>query len=131
MRNGLFIAKQDLGRVETRKGKLAEQRVLEAINTFAVTNVVSEPWFKSARLATWEEDTKGIDLLIETLDIGVLYLQVKSSWKSARRYREKYPRMVIAVVVIPFHEKLEIIWQKVLLEIIKLRREIIRRRNGN
>ena len=131
MRDELFFSKQDLGRVETRKGKLAEQRVLEAINTFAVTNVISEPWFKSARLATWQEDARGIDLVIETVDIGILYLQVKSSWIAVRRYQEKHPGMVIAVVVIPFHEKLEIIWQKVLLEIIKLRREIIRRRNGN
>jgi hypothetical protein len=50
------------------------------------------PWLLGARLATRDEDCSGIDLVLETADVGQLYLQVKSSRRYARgwciRYRD-------------------------------------------
>ncbi|MEI6528285.1 MAG: hypothetical protein WCO10_01265 [bacterium] len=125
MNNQAVFADRRLGHVELAKGKKAEERTFEAILKFAY----GLDWFKTVRFATKEEDTRGIDLVVETRDIGSLYVQVKSSWVAATRFKNHHPRMVVAVLVIHFYEYEEVVWKKVLPKLLEVRQEIFRRRN--
>ena len=128
MKSAEQLPSQTLGQVELRKGRLAEERVLAAVNANAPTCL---SWFRSARLATAAEDRRGIDIVIETKDIGLLYLQVKSSRAAARKYRHTHQHVVISTVVVHFYESLENIWCRVFPKMIEIRKEVLRRRSQN
>jgi predicted RNA-binding protein with RPS1 domain len=53
-------------------------------------------WIVDVRRATDEEDKLGIDVVV-TLDYGVVGLQVKSSEKAARKFRQQHPEIPVAV----------------------------------
>ncbi|MDP1625225.1 MAG: hypothetical protein Q8L64_05690 [bacterium] len=87
-----------------RKGRETEVRVLDAL--MERQNKLPE-WFHTVYPATPDQDHKGIDYVIETHDLGKVFLQVKSSEHFARRFRFKQSRRrynrFIAVVVILEH----------------------------
>lgn len=84
------------GHTGSEKGFLAERRVL---------NLISHPpkqlpiWVVDARLATKEEDGRGIDIVVSTTH-GPMWIQVKSSHGAARKHAKKYPNTPIAIVVV-------------------------------
>ena len=111
-----------LGKVENTKGLSAEEKALEAL----LFHYPEEPWIKLPRKATLEEDTLlGIDLVVETFDIGKLFIQIKSSDGAMRRYLEKRRRIMIAVVVIKTHEDRSSIWIKLKRALTELRGQIL------
>lgn len=67
--------------------------------------LASTPWVRGIRRATLDEDRRGLDVIVETIDAGDLYVQVKSSAAAVGAYRRKYatapcyPRTVIMLIV--------------------------------
>ena len=84
-----------LGKAGREKGKHAEQRVLQAVHELTK----SVTWMNSTRRSTSQEDTQSIDVVLET-NIGMLFVQVKSSRTGARHFRRKRRRAHIVIVVI-------------------------------
>jgi hypothetical protein len=82
-----------LGQLANERGKRNELRMLAAC--------LSEPrpkWLRDARLATREEDARGIDIVVTT-DVGDVYLQVKSSRIAAEIFQRRPMRAHAEVVV--------------------------------
>lgn len=71
--------------VGAASGKRRELRTLEIILSLRTSN----PAIVSARLATNEEDGRGIDIVVTTT-FGTMFVQVKSSKDQARVWRKKY-----------------------------------------
>ena len=116
-----------LGQAENRKGYSAEDKVLDALLFY----YNEEPWIAFSRRATREEDLyHGIDIVVETRDIGKLFLQIKSSQIASRKYSEKRRRTMIAVVVVKPHETREFIWSGLKKALGDLRSKILDRRCG-
>jgi hypothetical protein len=96
-----FLRAQELenvtvGQRANEKGHLAERRCLQSVNELCVRY----PWIYGARLANLKEDSRGIDVVVET-DLGKLYLQVKSSHYGAHKYRRKRPHAKTIIIIIP------------------------------
>lgn len=85
------------GQACNERGRANEQRLCNACSK--VGKEVS--WFKGARLATPEEDAKGADVVVETSDLGPLFLQAKSSKTGARAFRKKGRPLLVEVIVVP------------------------------
>lgn len=89
------------GAIGLEVGDLHEHRVLAAVRR----TLSDAPWLIRARRADADEDAAGADVVVETVDAGLLYIQVKSSLAGARRHARKHggsdlaPRTVIAVVL--------------------------------
>lgn len=85
------------GRAGNDRGRAAEARAVRLMPD-AVAGVA---WVSSWRVATADEDARGIDLVVES-DVGPLHLQVKASGRHAGRpiYRE---RGIGVVVVSEYH----------------------------
>jgi hypothetical protein len=66
-------------------GKRNERRTLDAILALRASN----PALVGARMATKEEDTQGVDIVVETA-FGTMFVQVKSNKADARLWRKKY-----------------------------------------
>jgi len=114
-----------LGQLENRKGFSAEEKGLEAL----LLHYRKEPWIKFPRKATKEEDIHlGIDLVVETNDMGKLFIQVKSSGLAKKRFCEKRRRSMIVVVIIKPKDDLDLIWQKIRQALFELRAKILLRR---
>lgn len=80
-------------------GRVNEARVCDAING----RVATVPWITGARLATPEEDSRGIDVVVKLVGMR-MYLQVKSSRGMAKAWAKKAAhtpdRQHILVVVV-------------------------------
>lgn len=85
-----------LGHVNRERGRNNEQRVLDALTA---RQERLAPWLGDVRLATPDEDARGIDIVVTTQDLGPLYLQVKSSRTGAERFHAKKRPALIATVV--------------------------------
>jgi hypothetical protein len=89
------------GKLANQKGRLAEERVFRAVEILSTEFT----WIHSTRLATKQEDARGIDVVAET-PIGPLYIQVKSSPRGVRHYKSKRRKArVIIVIVTPEMEE--------------------------
>lgn len=75
-------AASELGRLDKDRGRAAEQWVVDALLFMGR----HWPWFRTARLATRAEDCEQIDVVVETKDLGPLYVQVKSNGASAAAF---------------------------------------------
>lgn len=116
-----------IGRSENRKGFRAEEAALEAL----LYHYPEEPWIKFPSKATLKEDTlMGVDIVVDTVDIGKLFLQIKSSEGGRKRFEKKKRRTKVAVVVITHHEEREYIWEKLRKKLQELRKEILEMRGG-
>lgn len=87
--------RQELGRLAFERGRAHEVLVLEIVNELRADH----QWIRSARLATPEEDRRGIDVVVTT-DVGDLYLQVKSSPLGAARFHAGSRTTLIGCVVV-------------------------------
>jgi len=90
-------------------GNRSEEAVLTALR-----RSTRPRWIVSARPGTTPEDRRGIDVVVETLDCGTLYLQVKSSEEEAEKHRAKTWRDPIGLVVVLPHDDRNTIYGKVL-----------------
>lgn len=86
---------QRWGRASNQKGEVAEWRCRQAASELCDLHT----WLQSARRASRQEDARGIDVVVES-DIGLLYIQVKSSRFCARKFRQKRPNSKAIVVII-------------------------------
>lgn len=90
-----------LGHAGNARGRANEERLLASLLRLGP----SLPWFVSARAGTPEEDRDGADAVVETNDVGKLFLQAKSSKAQARLFRASRRRLVIGVVVVSDHDE--------------------------
>jgi hypothetical protein len=96
---GRMLKRRDraLGRRDRARGERAEARVVAELRR------VTRPWWLlDVRRAHASEDRTGIDVVVETSDVGRLYLQVKSSKCGAAKWsrRHRYDTRLIAVIVV-------------------------------
>lgn len=80
-----------LGHAANQRGATNENRVL------SVLEEDQPPWLISVRSATNEEDSKGVDIVVDT-DVGKLFLQVKSSKTGVAKHKSKRRQSMIGVV---------------------------------
>lgn len=104
----------ELGAAPDRAAILLEEgrargKANEAAALRIVTEAVgSQPWVRLVRPAIPEEDRAGIDVVVETTDVGYLFVQVKSSVSGLREWTARYRdtpmfRRAIAMVFAPGH----------------------------
>jgi len=89
-----------LGTLNKERGAHNEVLVLDSIHRLNPT------WVRSARLATREEDRKGIDIVIDSI-YGDLYLQVKSSRMGKERFLDTHTNAIECVVAVPLTHLLD------------------------
>ena len=114
-------------RLSRLRGQLANERGRSnEVLVLGACQLPSRPaWMCAARAATREEDARGIDVVIES-DIGSLYVQVKSSRRGKEAFLQRRRRAVIAVVVVRPGCTAESALAKVVGEVGKVRREVLR-----
>ena len=112
--------------VQHERGWRAEMLAVEA---FSEPDSHRPRWFRSIRLGTEEEDHDGIDVVIETTDLGKLLIQVKSSLAGVKKFTEKGRRShLIGIVVIHIDDEASIVREKILEVALQLRRDILEKR---
>lgn len=85
-------------KLNRERGDRVEVHVLESFR-----NATESPdWFSGIHLGTSEQQQQGIDCVVETTDMGPLFVQVKSSERGAEDFRTSKGHRAdsIAVVVI-------------------------------
>src|SRR3989344_8447271 len=87
--------KQAWYQVTQRAGHFIEEQVLEAIDPKDSTLELPS-WYVSSRLSTPEENYRGIDIVVETNDLGRFFIQVKSSLKYVNKFLLNSTRTRIA-----------------------------------
>lgn len=89
---------QTIRELGEERGRRSEDLVFEA---FAERPPDAPAWFKCLRRPTLEQDRfQQIDVIVETLDLGELYIQVKSSLTGLRKFEERWhPANVRGIVV--------------------------------
>lgn len=92
--------KQRFGQLIRRvRNSLGQQNEIKALS--AIQEVGSNwEWFIGARLSSQEEDAKGIDIVIDTKDIGKIFFQVKSSEAGVEQFCKKRRCSRIAVIML-------------------------------
>jgi hypothetical protein len=71
------------------KGRRNEDRVMDAL--IECQGILPE-WFWTAYPGTPEQDGQGIDYVVETRDLGIVYLQIKSSERFANKFKRRQRR---------------------------------------
>lgn len=102
------------------RGRSNEEIVLKALSR------ASRPdWILEVRTSSKGQDRRGIDIVVETVDCGTLYLQVKSSETGAAEWREREARRAkqrpIEVIVVPRDADLNTVYGLALGALIKIR----------
>jgi len=87
-------------------------------------------WFASARISTEEEDAHGIDIVVETSDIGKLFFQVKSSRRGAAEFQKKRRGAHIAIIVASRYDSQLGLSNKITGIILAERKSIMAMREG-
>ncbi|MEK7081724.1 MAG: hypothetical protein AAB537_00850 [Patescibacteria group bacterium] len=86
--------------VAQRVGHFMEEKFLEALNPDKDPSLILPDWFISVRLATPEEDHRGMDVVVR-MDVGPLFIQLKSSRTNVDRFQLKHRgRTRIAIIVV-------------------------------
>ncbi len=95
-------------------------------NEGRVVRVLNDPgwfrrpaWFMSARLATKEEDRRGIDVVIQTSINGPIHIQVKSSAHRGQVWKRKHPNTNIILIVVSCKEEDLVLRQQIMEKIQK------------
>lgn len=105
-----------------------------ARNESAALRALQEPtfkrptWFESARQATPEEDKRGIDIVITTTDVGLLFLQVKSSRVFALEFTDKRRATLIGVIVVSHTEDLREVNDRAMEVLLRLHERVLAKR---
>ena len=87
-------------------------------------------WFVDARISTNIEDAHGIDIVIETSDVGKLFFQVKSSHTGALKFQKRRHGAHIAIIIASCHDSQPELSKKIAGIILNERRSIIALREG-
>lgn len=114
------------GAVRAERGFQNESAALRALQDDSFKR---PEWFKSVRRADREEDKRGIDIVVETHDVGRLYLQVKSSKVFARRFAEKRRPSLIGLIVASYSDDPKELHRRAMDELETLYRQVIARRD--
>ncbi len=115
---------QHLGRIRNERGAQSEMRTVDAINLAEL----SLSWIKGARRSP-ELDADGVDIIVAT-DVGDLYLQVKSSKRGAREFKQKNPNRQWIGVVVASGSMVKLV-NRVSQILSDLRGRIIQKRNAS
>jgi len=110
-------------------GHLIEKQLIEVLDHKKDETLVLPGWFVSARLATPREDRRGIDVVVETNDLGCFFLQLKSSPAFVAKFLLGKTRTRIAVVVIRPNASTETIRNK-FFQAAKLERQWLKKRRS-
>jgi hypothetical protein len=101
-----------LGQIGCERGSQNEARVFAV---FSGDNPALPGWFRSIEKASREQDQRGIDAIVHTTDVGMIYLQIKSSLAGRRKFESQSKRRwPVAVVIVNHYESDEAIRQKVI-----------------
>lgn len=107
-----------------KKGRKNESLVLQALNNAANKNKLPK-WIHEFYLSSYEEDQKGIDLIVNT-DVGKLYLQIKSSKYGKNKFENKFKtnikRYGIETIIVNTEESEEKLLLKILLLLKRMRK---------
>lgn len=114
-----------IGRAEHRKGMSREDAVFHAFDPLGAV----PSWFYSIRRPTHEQDSRGIDVIIES-DVGDLYVQVKSSKAAARNFNSHPRRLPIHAVWIHANSSEQQIRDKIVSAAQRVRAQILEKRGG-
>ncbi|MFA6446079.1 MAG: hypothetical protein WCW14_02400 [Candidatus Paceibacterota bacterium] len=117
---------------ECQYGHGKEERALRILLELQSDRALRLEWIASARLSTEDEDHQGIDIVVETIDIGKLFVQIKGSQKGRQKFLRLHGRSTrsICLVVIP-HGSPESVWKsKIYYGLIRERSKIIDLRSG-
>lgn len=89
---------QTIRELGEERGRRSEDLVFEA---FAERPPDAPAWFKCLRRPTLEQDRfQQIDVIVETLDLGEIYIQVKSSLTGLRKFEQQWhPANVRGIVI--------------------------------
>jgi hypothetical protein len=123
--------KQNIGLSTNQRGFNAENVVIKSFSDeiYSKNCPVRPEWFYKIEKASYELDSKGIDLIVFT-DVGKIFLQVKSSLKGKEEFlRKKKNRIMIGIVIIKYYESFETIRYIIIKELEKMRNLILEKRN--
>lgn len=115
--------------VEQRVGHFIEEQLIEALDQNKNPNLELPAWYVSSRLATPEEDHRGIDVVVQTKDVGCFFLQVKSSLTFVAKFLLGKTRTRIAIVVIRPNDSVETIRNK-FFKAARMEREWLKKRRA-
>lgn len=118
--------------VSLRHGRNTEDRFFTAMSTAVSAGMPK--WFVCVRRASLKEDTReGKDAVVETTDVGKLFLQIKSSEAGAANFRNgRHCRhhQFIGIIVIQKLDTPEDIRAKTRTILAQLRQDILKNRNN-
>ncbi len=111
-------------RTAAKKARARGVRNEELVVT--VLSARSPWWLVDVRRATPSEDRSGVDVVVQTADLGVVYIQVKSSSQQARiwRHRYRHDRRPIGLVVVPKDQDERVIYGRAIGALILLRERL-------
>lgn len=94
--------KKSISKSEFEYGHQKEKEVMKIINHLTDENFswIRQAWYTEPNS---EEDRRGIDIVVDTFDIGKIFIQVKGSKIGLKRFSEKRSRMMIAILYIPHY----------------------------
>lgn len=116
------------GRTGTKRGKENERRLVASFEQYQGT---LPSWFFAIYPATQEEDESGADAVIDTQDVGRLYLQVKSSQSGVRKFYKRRRKKMIGVIVISDKQSNDDIVHVALSILESLRAKLLERRTAS
>lgn len=113
---------RELSRLASERGRTHEHRVEESFKSLVGT----PNWFRSISKSTQEQDRRGIDFIVETADMGSLYVQVKSSKTGKNEFKKRQGARAnkIAIVIIRDTDDHARIRAKVISSLMELRKRL-------
>lgn len=118
-----------LGRLANERGRKAERRFNKVVQAARLSGNLPV-WWKEERDGTKEEDKRGIDKMVKT-DVGLIFIQIKSSLRRKQEFIKNRRATFIAVVVIQATETDRTVLTNILGEVEKIRNLILERREDN
>ena len=117
----------ETGRKSQETGKARENLVVSALQEDGYKYVPE--WLKFARLATHNEDSKGIDIVVDS-DVGKIYLQVKGSSAHQIQFEASHKRKVeiMPVIIVDLREIVSEVRSNALNLITPLRQRFLEKR---
>lgn len=83
--------------MDVRKKESQEHEMLASV-CFDLCWARIFPWVKRIRMASAEEDARGMDVVVETADVGDVPIQVKSSKKFLKKHFRRYPDIPVLII---------------------------------
>lgn len=126
--SGVEIFRQ-FGRVGNERGRSAEQRVAEVIWRWVKDEDDKCPsWLIGYKPASVEENKRGVDGWVVTLDVGDIAIQIKSSQTGARKAEGRRRSTRPVVVVVKSHWNDSFLFQRIIGPVAKRRESYLQER---